>query len=391
MNSFNHYAFGSVGQYLYGAVAGINAASPGYKTLLLQPVPGTGLSWANASYDSVRGPISTAWTNVGNVFNLEVEIPPNTIAQVWVPTTNAGAITESGLPAATSPGVTYLGTSNNCAIFAVGSGQYFWSSALPVPPPPPAVTESDSVYAGGSFPALFAGDLLTNQSTTVTANSLLFGPENHLPAASLNDGLIGAPLTTNRSCEISGGAITFYLGPGANGVGYAITNLSTFTAWQDDGREDANYGVTYSRDGTNFHSLATVAYNPSPYPTKDGTGGTWTSLAVTNLAGVQYLQWNFSASQQNGSVGYSEVAAYGIASPLPPPSLNGSASAGGAGAFIMSTAGLVPGHRYQLQSNTNLLSPAWFTETNFIAAQGVVALTNSITDGPEKFYRLVGN
>ena len=391
MNSFNHYAFGAVGQYLYSAVAGINAASPGYATLLIQPVPGSGLSWASASYDSVRGTIATAWTNAGGTFNLATVIPPNTTAQVWVPTTNAGAITESGVLAANSPNVTYLGTSNNYALFAVGSGQYFWSSPYPAAVIPPTVTETDVVYAGGSFPPLFAGDLLTNKTTKMTANTLTFGSENHLTAASLYDGLIGAPLTTNRSLEISGGAITFYLGPGTNGGGYTITNVATYTAWQDDGREDANYAVKYSPDGTNFYNLAAVAFNPSPYPTEDGTGGTRTSLAVTNLTGVQYLQWIFSASQQNTAVGYTEVAAYGTANPLPAPSLNGSASTDGSGDFIMNTAGLVSGHSYQLQSTTNLLSTTWGTETNFVAAQTTLAWTNSLTNGPQKFYRLIGN
>jgi len=67
-----------------------------------------------------------------------------------------------------------------------------------------------------------AGDLLTNTTTTVMANTISVGPENHIPTSSLYDGIIGAPNTTNRSCEISGGAITFYLGPGANGTGWVI-------------------------------------------------------------------------------------------------------------------------------------------------------------------------
>jgi hypothetical protein len=391
MNSFNHYAFGAVGQYLYGSVAGINAASPGYKTVLIEPVPGSGINWANSSYSSVRGPISSAWTNVGNLFNLTVAIPPNTTAQVWVPTTNAAGITESGMAATNSPGVSFLGMSNNYAVFAVGSGNYFWSSPLPTPPTLPSVTESDHEYTGGSFPALLAGDLMTNKTTTVVSNTLVLGPENHIAVSSLIDGAIGAPLSTNRSCEISGGFITYFLGRGTNGVGFTITNLSTYTAWQDDGREDANYAVSYSYDGTNFYNLASVAYNPSPYPTEDGSGGTLTSLAVTNLTGVQYLQWNFSASQQNGGVGYTEVAAYGTPGQLPTPSLGGTALGSGAGALIMNTAGLVVGHTYQLQSTTNLLSAIWFTETNFRAAQNSAVLTNSATNAPQKFYRLVGN
>jgi alpha-L-rhamnosidase len=389
MNSFNHYSFGAVGQYLYSVVGGINPASPGYKTILIQPVPGAGLTWANTSYNSTRGPIATAWTNAGGLFNLTVVIPPNTTAQVYVPTTNANSVTESGGPADTSPGVTYAGFSNGYAIYTVGSGQYVWSSAVATPPQPPSVTETDFVYVGGSFPALPPGDLLTNATTTVAANTLTVGPENHLPSSALYDGIIGEPLTTNRSYEISGGAITFYLGPGANGLGYTITNLSTYTAWQDDGRENANYAVSYSADGSNFSPIASVAYNPSPYPTHDGTGGTLTSLAVANLTGVQYLQWNFSAAQQNGGVGYTELAAFGQAGVPLAPAVLGVAQLAGLTNFVMSVSSLSPGQTYTLQSTTNLASAVWTTETNFVASQPAAAFTNTTANVPQKFYRVV--
>jgi len=389
MNSFNHYAFGSVGQYLYSVVGGINPASPGYKTILIQPVTGAGLTWANTTYQSTRGLISTAWTNAGGAFHLSVVIPPNTTAQIYVPTTNAGAITESGLPAASSPGVTYAGFSNGCAIYAVGSGRYVWSSAVLPPPLPLAVTETDAVYAGGGFPALPGGDLLTNGATTVAANTITVGSENHLPTSALYDGNIGAPLTTNRSYEISGGAITFYLGAGAGGLGYTITNLNTYTAWQDDGREDADYAVSYSADGAHFSPIATVAYNPSPYPTKDGTGGTLTSVAVANLTGVRYLQWNFSAAQQNGGVGYTEVAAFGQATvPLAPAVLGVTSST--LTSFVMNLSGLSPGRNYTLLSTTNLASDVWSTETNFMAGGPAIAFTNTTANCPQKFYRVAG-
>ena len=97
MNSFNHYAFGAVGEFLYSIVGGIKPASPGYQTILIQPVSGAGLAWANTRYLSTRGLISTAWTNLANSFHLDTVIPPNTTAQIYVPTTNAAAITESGV------------------------------------------------------------------------------------------------------------------------------------------------------------------------------------------------------------------------------------------------------------------------------------------------------
>ena len=392
MNSFNHYSFGAVGQYLYSAVGGISPASPGYQSIRIQPVPGIGLTWANTSYNSTRGLISTAWTNLGNAFNLAVVIPPNTTAQIFVPTTNAAAISESGLPAASAPGVTYVGITNGAAVFNVGSGHYFWSSPLPFPAGPAnlAVTETDAAFSSANFPPLPAGDLLTNASVTVPVNTTVPAAENHLTDLALKDGIIGAPLTTNRSYEISGGAITFYLGPGANGTGFTITNLNTYTAWQDDGREDANYGVNYSIDGTNFFPIATVAYNPSPYPTKDGTGGTLTSLSVSNLTGVRYLQWSFSASQQNSGVGYTEVAAFGGPSRSSAPATVSGSPAAGLTGFVMNISGLSIGENYLVQSTTNLLSGSWITETNFNATQAATTFSNSAIQAPRKFYRLIG-
>jgi hypothetical protein len=252
------------------------------------------------------------------------------------------------------------------------------------------VTETDSVYSSGSFPPLAPGDLLTNTATSVVANTLTVANENHLPSSALYDGRIGAPLTTNRSYEISGGAITFSLGAGPNGTGYSITNLSAWTAWQDNGRENANYAVSFSTDGTNFFPIGTVAYNPSPYPAQDGTGGTFTSLAVQNLTGVRYLRWNFSAAQQNGGVGYTEVAAFGRPSASSTP-VTATAALSGAANFVINLSGLSIGWSYQLQSSTNLAAGDWQTESNFVASQSAATFITPIGNAPQKFYRLVGN
>jgi alpha-L-rhamnosidase len=156
MNSFNHYAFGAVGQYLYGVIGGINPASPGYQKILIQPVPGAGLTWANTSYHSVRGLISTAWTNTGGVFNLNTVIPPNTTAQIYLPTTNVAAITEGGVAAVRAPSVTYVGLSNNCAVFNVGSGTYHWSSPCNITIPPSVIIGGTN-QIGTNGVALFDG------------------------------------------------------------------------------------------------------------------------------------------------------------------------------------------------------------------------------------------
>ena len=84
MNSFNHYSLGSVAQWLYEYVAGIRPLAPGYAHVLIAPEPGE-LEWAQASYESVRGPIRSAWRAAGGEFRLEVEIPANVRAYVALP------------------------------------------------------------------------------------------------------------------------------------------------------------------------------------------------------------------------------------------------------------------------------------------------------------------
>jgi len=124
MNSYNHYAFGAVGEYLYGTVGGIQAEAPGYKTCVVKPVIGDGLTWAKTSFDSIHGRIVSNWKCEGEKLTVEVTIPPNTRATIFVPAKDAANVTESGKPAAEAEGVKFLRMENGAAIYAVGSGTY---------------------------------------------------------------------------------------------------------------------------------------------------------------------------------------------------------------------------------------------------------------------------
>ncbi|UFS58570.1 alpha-L-rhamnosidase [Subtercola endophyticus] len=87
MNSFNHYSLGSVGEWLYRYVAGIDQApdSVAYERLVIAPRVGGSLTSASAHYDSVRGRISSAWQLEGSDFTLDIEVPPGAVATVVVP------------------------------------------------------------------------------------------------------------------------------------------------------------------------------------------------------------------------------------------------------------------------------------------------------------------
>lgn len=131
MNSFNHYAFGSVGQWLFGTVAGIDTDGPGYKQIRIEPRPGGGLTYAKAGYNSIYGRISSDWKIEDGRFTLDVTVPVNTAATVYIPAKDAESITESGLPAGKAEAVQFLRMDNGRAVFAVGSGQYQFVSELP--------------------------------------------------------------------------------------------------------------------------------------------------------------------------------------------------------------------------------------------------------------------
>ena len=128
MNSFNHYAYGAIGEWLYRYVAGIDIdpKTPGYKHILLEPHPGGGLTNADAKFTSLYGEVESNWKIDGTNFIYQVMIPANTTAQVTLPGAKAGQIMVNGqsMPAALNEGLKQIdkGVSVN-----IGSGNYMFS------------------------------------------------------------------------------------------------------------------------------------------------------------------------------------------------------------------------------------------------------------------------
>ncbi|MDP0501139.1 MAG: family 78 glycoside hydrolase catalytic domain [Verrucomicrobiota bacterium JB022] len=87
MNSFNHYSLGSIGEWLYRYVAGIEVdpTKPGFQHFRLRPFPGKGLDYAKASYRTMHGEVASSWKQEGTSFNWEITIPANTEAEVSIP------------------------------------------------------------------------------------------------------------------------------------------------------------------------------------------------------------------------------------------------------------------------------------------------------------------
>ena len=129
MNSFNHYAFGSVGRWLFNTVAGIDTDGAGYKKIIIRPQPG-GITSAKASYESINGRIVSDWQLKDGTFTLDVTVPANTTATVYIPAESAKNITESGQPATKAAGVQFLQIKQGTAVFIIGSGHYRFVSKV---------------------------------------------------------------------------------------------------------------------------------------------------------------------------------------------------------------------------------------------------------------------
>jgi alpha-L-rhamnosidase len=124
MNSFAHYSFGAVYQWMVETIGGIRTDGPAYKRVVIAPQPGGRVTWAKTSYHSVRGSVATSWKQDNGRFTLEVSIPANTAATVFIPAARAEDVTEGGRPLAQAEGVKLLRTEGGWAVLAVESGVY---------------------------------------------------------------------------------------------------------------------------------------------------------------------------------------------------------------------------------------------------------------------------
>ncbi len=132
MNSFNHYSLGSVGEWLYTSVGGIDLDpdQPGYKHILMHPQPGGDLTFARCILPSPYGKIVSDWKKEGGEFRYHVEIPANTVATVYVPAKDAQQVNEAEGVASSRPGIKFLRMEQNCAVYEVGSGSYHFTAPL---------------------------------------------------------------------------------------------------------------------------------------------------------------------------------------------------------------------------------------------------------------------
>jgi alpha-L-rhamnosidase len=125
--SQNHPMFGSISEWFFRSLLGINPAAPGFQKIIIKPQPAGDLTWAKGSYNSVNGIIRSDWRKDGNRFLLQVEVPANTTAEVWIPAKDGSQVTEGGQPLKNQriPEARY---SNGYAVVSIGSGQYTFAA-----------------------------------------------------------------------------------------------------------------------------------------------------------------------------------------------------------------------------------------------------------------------
>jgi alpha-L-rhamnosidase len=127
--SHNHPMFGSVSEWFFAWVAGIqpDPAAFGFDKIVFRPQPVGDLAWAKAILRTVRGEVRSEWRRDGHRFVLEVTVPANTAATVYLPGIDPAAVREGGAPAASSEGVTFRGVEAGSCLFRVASGRYAFS------------------------------------------------------------------------------------------------------------------------------------------------------------------------------------------------------------------------------------------------------------------------
>jgi hypothetical protein len=134
MNSFNHYAFGSCGRWLFEGVAGIqpDPTHPGFARFSVRPEVAGPLTHASATYRSIHGIIGSRWSLDGDRLSLDVEVPANTRATVLLPADEKARVQESGRTFDAVSGIHSARRESGGVLVEVGSGKYAFTSRFTV-------------------------------------------------------------------------------------------------------------------------------------------------------------------------------------------------------------------------------------------------------------------
>lgn len=131
MNSYNHYCYGAISEWLFRYFAGIDQmpGTAGYKQLRIQPRLCEAVPHGKCSYDSINGSIGVDWSREASGMQYTIVVPPNTTAEIHLPASSADAISEGGKAAKNAEGLKFMRQEGGDSIFNASSGRYQFSIA----------------------------------------------------------------------------------------------------------------------------------------------------------------------------------------------------------------------------------------------------------------------
>lgn len=132
MNSFNHYAYGAVGDWIYQHLGGIEILEPGYKKFRVAPLlTHPALDHAKCRIETPYGLVSVEWARSETDLKLTLQVPANTSAEVVLPVDTLDTVRESGIPVTSAPGVFAATAKNKQVHLILGSGRYEFTIPRP--------------------------------------------------------------------------------------------------------------------------------------------------------------------------------------------------------------------------------------------------------------------
>jgi hypothetical protein len=230
--SHSHPMFGSVTQWFFQHLGGIvpDATNPGFKHTIIKPNPVNGLEFAKTTYPSLYGSIKTDWKFAGDDFELNVTIPANTTATVYVLSSKASKVTESGKQISGNKFVKFLRHEESCSVYELASGEYSFLSKgaknlLPETMLPVPVIALDhtfafvgdtvevSIYSGETDAKIYytTNGSEPDEKSKVYEKPLQISKTTKIKAKSVKDGFI--------SSTVQSGFIEF-INPKLNGLQY---------------------------------------------------------------------------------------------------------------------------------------------------------------------------
>jgi hypothetical protein len=136
MGSQNHFMLGQINEWFFHDLAGIGVAEngdgAGFRKIIIKPMVVGDLKWVKGSYQSASGLISSEWKHENGVFTLNISIPVNTTATVYIPGEKESDVKESGESVLKANGVRFIKNENGNVVYEIGSGDYCFVSSMNV-------------------------------------------------------------------------------------------------------------------------------------------------------------------------------------------------------------------------------------------------------------------